>query len=224
MLVRLVVAQGSRRKHVFELRGPHAVIGRAQGNAVRIPSDDVSRRHCRLHFHDGYVTVEDLASINGTFLNGQRVEGEAVIRPGDELEIGPATFRVDYMTTPDVLARVTQEDFEVIQEEEGADGLIFEDEEPAGVELIDEVAPMSDLEPIDEDDAPPAEVELVEEDAPEVELVEDDEAPEAELIEDDDAPAAELVDDAQEFVLELEPEDDLPPRPPPHRSRRSDDD
>jgi pSer/pThr/pTyr-binding forkhead associated (FHA) protein len=152
MLVRLIVEKGGKRKNVFELRGPNAVLGRAQGSSVRIPSEDVSRRHCRLHFHDGYITVEDLASINGTFLNGMRVQGEAVVRPGDRVEVGPASFLVEYVTTPEILARLTKEDYEVIAEEEAVDAVLVDEEEMLEVELVDEEEPMEIIPVEDEEE------------------------------------------------------------------------
>jgi pSer/pThr/pTyr-binding forkhead associated (FHA) protein len=117
MHVRLVVEEGRERKHVFHVRTPTADVGRARGCAVRVPSSDVSRRHCRLLLKDGFVTVEDLASVNGTFLNGELTEGVTVVRPGDRLEVGPVTFVVEYDLTPDALERLMKEDYEVIAED-----------------------------------------------------------------------------------------------------------
>jgi pSer/pThr/pTyr-binding forkhead associated (FHA) protein len=105
MNVRLVVEHGARRK-VVNLRPPEAILGRSHGNTVRIPSADVSRRHCRLLLQDGLVTLEDLGSVNGTFLNGRRVDGAEVVRPGDALEVGPVSFVVEYELTPEALARL----------------------------------------------------------------------------------------------------------------------
>src|SRR5438046_1046998 len=105
MDVRLVVEQGRRRKS-FTLSSTSAVIGRGRGNTVRIPSAEVSRRHCRLRIKDGLVTVEDLNSVNGTFVNGALVEGKQTAGPGDRLEVGPVTFVVEYEITPAALERL----------------------------------------------------------------------------------------------------------------------
>src|SRR5690606_6886301 len=65
----------------------------------RIPLGDVSRKHCRLVKDNGELRVEDLGSSNGTFHNGQRVQ-EAVLEPGDALQIGPVTFVVQVEGVP----------------------------------------------------------------------------------------------------------------------------
>src|SRR5947209_7266399 len=96
MEVRLVIEQGKTRKRTFHLSHDEGVIGRQSGCAIRIPSPEVSRRHCVLRVRNGYVTVEDLKSSNGTQLNGEDVKGAQVVRPGDRLRIGPVTFIVEY--------------------------------------------------------------------------------------------------------------------------------
>jgi hypothetical protein len=161
MQVRLVV-QDRRRQHVFRLGGETAVIGRARGSAVRIPSPDVSRRHCRLRLHDDYVTAEDLASVNGTFLNGEPIDTEVVVRPGDRLEVGPVTFVVEYDLTPDALHRMVKDDFEVVAEEGGAmevtadDVVGGEDEDVVDAVLDEEEDDAVDAVLADDDDAPTA--------------------------------------------------------------------
>ncbi len=109
MNVRLVIEQGKRRK-VLNLRPPSAVLGRSHGNAVRIPSSAVSRKHCRLLLEEGLVTLEDLGSVNGTFLNGRRLDRPEVVRPGDRIEVGPVAFAVEYELTPDALERLREMD------------------------------------------------------------------------------------------------------------------
>jgi len=111
MEVRLVVEQG-RRRRIFRLPGGAGVVGRARGNALRVPSAEVSRRHCELRQEGGLLTVEDLGSVNGTFLNGARVSEPQVVRPGDHLQVGPVTFVVEYELTPRALERLLGADEE----------------------------------------------------------------------------------------------------------------
>jgi predicted component of type VI protein secretion system len=121
MDVRLVVQAGGKRNRVLQLRAPEAVIGRSSGCSVRIPSAEVSRKHCRLRLEDGLVTIEDLASVNGTFLNGEPVTEAQTVRPGDRLEVGPVAFVVEYELTPEALRRLAEEDeFEVVEAAEGS--------------------------------------------------------------------------------------------------------
>src|SRR5580704_16320667 len=96
MKVKLVVQMGRKEGRTFTLRSPGGIIGRMQGNAVRIPSNDVSRKHCRLCVGKEAVTVEDLQSVNGTFINDKRVEGVRKLQSGDRLRVGPVTFLVAF--------------------------------------------------------------------------------------------------------------------------------
>lgn len=108
MNVRLVIEQG-RRRRVFSIPEPGGVLGRARGCAIRIPSAEISRRHCRVRLEDGLVYVEDLDSVNGTRLNGEFISEKTLARPGDRLEVGPVAFVVEYELTPEALDRLRQE-------------------------------------------------------------------------------------------------------------------
>lgn len=73
------------------------VIGRDDGAEVPLPVEGVSRKHARVTVEPGgEVRVVDLASRNGTYLNGRRIE-EASLRDGDELRIGPVGLRLRYV-------------------------------------------------------------------------------------------------------------------------------
>jgi predicted component of type VI protein secretion system len=96
MNVQLVVQNGNRGTRVLNLQSEETVIGRRQDCDLRIPSTDVSRRHCLLSMHDGCLNVEDLDSVNGTFVNGERISGRQLVMPGDKIQIGPVTFVAKY--------------------------------------------------------------------------------------------------------------------------------
>jgi len=84
------------------------VIGRDADSDLVVAGADVSRRHAVVRRTDrGYVVTD--VSRNGTFLNGQRVEGSLVMQIGDVLRIGDEEFRFeagaarpDPMSTPRV--------------------------------------------------------------------------------------------------------------------------
>jgi pSer/pThr/pTyr-binding forkhead associated (FHA) protein len=144
MLVTLVVERNRKRVKEFRLTAPETLVGRGKGCPLRIPSAEVSRRHCRIYLEDGLVYVEDLDSVNGTRINGQMVTGKDLVRPGDNLEIGPVTFVVEYELTPDVLERLRSADEEILEEVDDLAPLkVDEDLEPAD-------GPVVELEPIDE--------------------------------------------------------------------------
>jgi len=158
MNVRLVVERGRRRLQVVQLRQAEAVIGRERGSAVRVPSAEVSRRHCRLRVRGGVVTVEDLASVNGTFLNGARVADTQVVYPGDRLGVGPVTFVVEYELTPEARGRLRDgSGFEILDDDEGAELLEVAEPDGGGADLelitLDEEDWLPEvLEPADDPD------------------------------------------------------------------------
>lgn len=71
------------------------LIGRAPDCNLRLAAAAVSRHHCLLRVTDDEVTLVDLGSSNGTYLNGQRVRSQAALRTGDEIQIEDARFLVD---------------------------------------------------------------------------------------------------------------------------------
>jgi hypothetical protein len=94
MQAKLLVSAGKATTSEIVLKLP-AVVGRAKEAGVRIVHPSVSRRHCEIYELDGALVIRDLGSTNGTYLGTERVE-EAVVKPGDELTIGPLTFRAAY--------------------------------------------------------------------------------------------------------------------------------
>lgn len=120
MQVKLVMFKGAQRKD-FDVAGDTTVIGRKDDCSLRIPDKNVSRHHCQVLVSDK-VIVKDLGSSNGTFVNDRRVT-EHILRPGDVLRVGPATFTVQIdgkpaqIVSPDELAAVMgDEDDDMIPE------------------------------------------------------------------------------------------------------------
>jgi pSer/pThr/pTyr-binding forkhead associated (FHA) protein len=77
-----------------DLNKPDMVIGRHSQADVRLSLPDVSRRHCRFLFADGTWRVCDLSSLNGIFVNGERLQ-DATLFHGDRIRIGSLMFEVD---------------------------------------------------------------------------------------------------------------------------------
>jgi pSer/pThr/pTyr-binding forkhead associated (FHA) protein len=63
-------------------------IGRDRSTTLALEDDQVSRRHARVAAQDDLAVVEDLGSTNGTYVNGQPIEGPRVLRPGDRIRVG----------------------------------------------------------------------------------------------------------------------------------------
>ena len=69
------------------LPGEH-VVGREPGASFFLDDSTVSRRHARIAATRERVTIEDLGSKNGTFVQGRKVEGLTALADGDEIQIG----------------------------------------------------------------------------------------------------------------------------------------
>lgn len=77
------------------LTEPEFLIGRGADCDLRLRESAVSRHHCTVRVSGGEVSVVDLGSSNGTFVNGQRIRSSSPLRTGDQLAVGSATFLVD---------------------------------------------------------------------------------------------------------------------------------
>lgn len=85
---RLVMRRGPSPNQVYELAKDNVTIGRDITNDIVINDPEVSRHHLRFTRGGGGFTLEDLGSTNGTFINGQRMTGTRVLRPGDMIGLG----------------------------------------------------------------------------------------------------------------------------------------
>lgn len=66
---------------------PETTFGRAENNSVILVADEVSRHHARVEMRDDLIVLVDLNSLNGTYVNGQRVV-ERILSDKDEIWMG----------------------------------------------------------------------------------------------------------------------------------------
>ncbi|QKK03775.1 MAG: sigma 54-interacting transcriptional regulator [Pseudomonadota bacterium] len=78
-----------------------SVLGSAGDCALILSLPTVSRRHARLTFADGRLTVEDLDSSNGSRVNGQRLEAATAVKAGDCLQFGDVVLNVESVAEGD---------------------------------------------------------------------------------------------------------------------------
>jgi len=93
----LVLRDGDDRQRLVALAGDRVVVGRDAASDVALPWDPkVSSLHARLEREGRYWTLhDDGLSRNGSYVEGERVQGQKVLRDGDELRFGDTlvTFR-----------------------------------------------------------------------------------------------------------------------------------
>jgi pilus assembly protein CpaF len=71
-----------------DLRAGEVTIGRSRGCGVVLRDPSVSRGHALLSVAGGRVTLQDLRSSNGTYVNGRRIDAETPLAEGDRVVIG----------------------------------------------------------------------------------------------------------------------------------------
>lgn len=88
MSPRLLVNPGTPQAWEIQLKAGTNRIGRGEQNDFQIPHGSISGTHCEVVVGgDGSVTLRDLGSTNGTFINRAPVK-EAVLQPGQHLQLG----------------------------------------------------------------------------------------------------------------------------------------
>jgi pSer/pThr/pTyr-binding forkhead associated (FHA) protein len=87
-LAYLVVRSGMLKGQRIPIRTPVANVGRADYNDLQLPDDSVSTVHAKFQRREGIWMLVDLDSTNGSFVDGERVAGEAPLAPGALVRFG----------------------------------------------------------------------------------------------------------------------------------------
>ncbi len=92
----LTIMKGPQTGMSFDLEGSSITIGRDPNNAIFLNDMTVSRQHARIDLaKGGPVTIEDLGSLNGTWIDGA-ISSKATLKDGSTVQIG--TFRMVFHT------------------------------------------------------------------------------------------------------------------------------
>ena len=91
----LVIHEGAGAGSEHPVDG-ELILGREPASADLVIEDPgVSRRHARVRTGNGTVTVEDLGSSNGTFVNGERISRAVQLAAGDEIQVGDTILAIE---------------------------------------------------------------------------------------------------------------------------------
>jgi pSer/pThr/pTyr-binding forkhead associated (FHA) protein len=96
---RLVVTRSKAldKGQAFEAGPVPATIGRSADNQIALAGDDfASGHHARVESARDGVWVIDLGSTNGTFVNGERIDGRHRLREGDVVQVGDTELRLEH--------------------------------------------------------------------------------------------------------------------------------
>lgn len=100
----LKVIEGKQQGKSIPLSTKKFLIGREQDCQLRPTSDLVSRHHCVFTQDDYTLRLRDLGSTNGTFVNGERIQGQVVLNDGDRIQVGKLAFQVTIRDTAGAVA------------------------------------------------------------------------------------------------------------------------
>lgn len=84
---RLVMLSGPAQGRSYELIKDEISIGRDEANDIVINQIEISRKHARLSKQASGYVIEDLGSTNGTYINGTRLIGPHLLRPGETITL-----------------------------------------------------------------------------------------------------------------------------------------
>jgi len=91
------VRTGSEEGELYPLfENREITIGRSPTNNIFVRDENVSRVHCQIVVSSGAVTLTDLQSTNGTFVNNERVT-ECVLKVNDLIRIGTTLLELEEM-------------------------------------------------------------------------------------------------------------------------------
>jgi len=84
----------------FTIEAPEITIGRQEQCDFQVNDRWVSRRHARITWGGAGYLLEDLGTVNGTFLNGERISGARALNSGDVLQLGSEVELDFYVRSP----------------------------------------------------------------------------------------------------------------------------
>jgi len=94
----LIVQRGYTVGERFLLDQPLVIAGRSVKADIFFDDVTVSRKHAEFKRVEGGYTVKDIGSLNGTYVNRQRIDSETMLHSGDEVQIGK--FKMSYQFSP----------------------------------------------------------------------------------------------------------------------------
>jgi len=93
-MARLILVTAEGGQQAIDLLAVNS-LGRHPNNSVQLLDKIVSKEHCVIEQRGEYFILRDLGSLNGTYINGERVHGEGALKHGDEIALGGTRARFD---------------------------------------------------------------------------------------------------------------------------------
>lgn len=113
----LLVVGGELNGSIYNLNGGETIVGRNPDCTIPLDFHGISRRHFTISVDENEVTLTDLQSANGTYLNNNKVEAPVVLKRGDMIKIGAVALKYLPKGDPERLT------YDKLLEEAHTDGL-----------------------------------------------------------------------------------------------------
>lgn len=93
-MIKLYIKDGNSGKSFeYPLKKTNITIGKRDGNDIILDRTNISREHCQIIQVNGGFFVRDLQSRNGTFVNGDKINGDTILQHGSTIQLGDFLLR-----------------------------------------------------------------------------------------------------------------------------------
>ncbi|MDP6117293.1 MAG: ATPase, T2SS/T4P/T4SS family [Planctomycetota bacterium] len=136
-MIKLYIKDGNSGKSFdYPLKKDSVMIGKREGNDIILDRTNISREHCQIIQVNGGFFVRDLQSRNGTFVNGEKINGDTILEHGTTIQLGD--FLVRFLDTnsalpqaPPAALQPPQQETAIVKKEETAPQKVEPTPEPA---------------------------------------------------------------------------------------------
>jgi pSer/pThr/pTyr-binding forkhead associated (FHA) protein len=97
---KLVVLSEGLTGRSHDIKMERTTIGRVEDNTFQIPEQSVSSHHCEIIQRGPDIFIRDLNSTNGTFVGGQQISTETLVKPGSTFRLGKVDVRLEVEGQP----------------------------------------------------------------------------------------------------------------------------
>jgi len=94
-MIKLTITEKGGETNALSFDQNEVVIGRVQGNDIVLAKGNISKRHTKIDSSGGRLTVSDLHSTNGTYVNGRKIAEPTPVKGGDKIFVGDFLIVVD---------------------------------------------------------------------------------------------------------------------------------
>jgi len=92
---RLTILSGGKKDTVYTVKEGRTTIGRDIGNGLVINDEQISQYHAAVSYENQKISIEDLESKNGVFINGKQIHSKTVLPNGCLIKLGSTILKLE---------------------------------------------------------------------------------------------------------------------------------